>query len=306
MDTPAESTEDAGTIAAVRRFNRSFTQRIGVLDESFLSIGLPLAAARLLFEIGLDHDHGGVTVRELRARLGLDSGYVSRLLRQLEARELLELVGDGADARRRIVRLSVTGEAEWTLLDERSDGLVSALLGPLSGDERSALAQALTTADRLLGRASVSMELIDARSSSAREAMTAYFDELERRFDGGFDASGALDGDDGSFDPPAGCFVVLFDGDRPLGCGGVQRHDAVTGEVKRMWLHPGLRGLGLGRDLLDRLEREAVVLGCEAVVLDTNAVLSQALAMYAGAGYTAIERYNDNPYAHHWFRKELS
>lgn len=296
---------DRETIAVVRRFNRSFTQRIGVLDESFLSIGLPLAAARLLFEIGLEDQHGGVTVRELRGRLGLDSGYVSRLLRRLEARELLELSDDDADARRRIVRLSPTGQTEWRLLDRRSDSLVSALLGPLSGDQRSELAGALATAERLLGRASVSMKLVDARATSARDAMTAYFGELDRRFDGGFDASGAFDDDDGSFDPPTGCFVVLFNGDRPVGCGGLQRHDDLTGEIKRMWLHPELRGLGMGRDLLTRLETEATSLGYEAVVLDTNAALSQALAMYANAGYTPIERYNDNPYAHHWFRKQL-
>ena len=94
-----------------------------------------------------------------------------------------------------------------------------------------------------------------------------------------------------------------------VGCGGVQRielpgrngHRAL--EVKRMWIDPDWRGLGLGRRLLAHLEALAVARGARRIVLDTNERLSEAIAMYEAMGYEPTERYNDNPYAHHWFTK---
>lgn len=147
--------------------------------------------------------------------------------------------------------------------------------------------------------------VVAAESESARTAMRSYFAELDTRFDGGFDADGAFDDDAGIFDPPTGSFVVVLEADRIVGCGGVQRHDDETGEIKRMWVHSDMRGRGLGRRLLSHLEETTRELGYAAVVLDTNAVLAQAISLYESAGYEAIERYNDNPYAHHWFRKAL-
>ena len=151
----------------------------------------------------------------------------------------------------------------------------------------------------------VSFVVVSADSAAAREAMTSYFVELDHRFVGGFDAAGAFDDDSGIFDPPTGCFVAVFDDERVVGCGGVQQHDGHSGEIKRMWLHADRRGRGLGRQLLTHLEGEAAALGYTTVLLDTNAVLAQAISMYESAGYEAIDRYNDNPYAHHWFRKVL-
>ena len=147
--------------------------------------------------------------------------------------------------------------------------------------------------------------VVAADSDQARSAMKAYFAELDERFVDGFDVDGAFDDDAGIFDPPAGSFVIVLDGERVVGCGGVQRHDDHTGEIKRMWVDASMRGRGLGRRLLTRLEGETRTLGYSSVVLDTNAVLAQAISMYESAGYVAIERYNDNPYAHHWFRKAL-
>ena len=93
--------------------------------------------------------------------------------------------------------------------------------------------------------------------------------------------------------------------DEVAACGGVQRIDARTGEIKRMWVDPGWRGVGLGQRLLTLLEAAAVDHGWRRVVLDTNETLSEAIRMYERAGYQPIERYNDNPYAHHWFAKDL-
>ena len=152
----------------------------------------------------------------------------------------------------------------------------------------------------------VSFRVVDASSAEAVGAMRAYFAELDERFDGGFAIGSALDDAGASMNPPHGCFLVADRDGRVVGCGGLQRVDVSTVEIKRMWVDASVRGVGLGKRLLARLEAEAVALGAERVVLDTNRVLTQAIAMYTSAGYTLIERYNDNPYAHHWFAKPLT
>jgi GNAT superfamily N-acetyltransferase len=105
--------------------------------------------------------------------------------------------------------------------------------------------------------------------------------------------------------PPTGDFLVLRADADLVACGGIQQHTAVVGEIKRMWVDPEWRGCGLGVRLLTALERRAVELGYREVYLDTNAALTEAVAMYEGAGYRHIERYNDNPYAQVWFGKRL-
>src|ERR687883_696044 len=119
---------DAAMIAEVRRFNRLVTQRVGALDEQFLARDRPLGQSRLLWEIGAD----GCDTRTLRARLDLDSGYLSRLLRALESAGLVTTEASDEDGRVRFVRLSDEGRAERALLDRRSDELASRLLEPLS------------------------------------------------------------------------------------------------------------------------------------------------------------------------------
>lgn len=288
-------------IEVLRRFNRSHTQRVGALDESFLSTGRPLGPSRLLFEIGPD----GVRLLDLRRRLALDSGYLSRMLRGLEQEGLVATTADPADGRQRVVRLTTAGRREWRRLDRRSEALAQQLLAPLADRQRAELSAALSLADRLLRAATVTFDVVDARTPEARAAVTDYFAELAARFPGGFEAGDALDSDAVSFDAPDGAFVVASDGTDVVGCGGLLRLDATTAEIKRMWIHPQWRGVGLGRRLLAHLESVAVEKGRSTVVLDTNATLVEAIAMYQRAGYRAIDRYNDNPYAQRWFAKDL-
>jgi ribosomal protein S18 acetylase RimI-like enzyme len=107
--------------------------------------------------------------------------------------------------------------------------------------------------------------------------------------------------------PPTGVFLVARTVDGVVaGCGGVQSHVGDTAEIKRMWIDPASRGRGVGRRLLGELEAHSRDLGYVRVVLDTNATLVQAIAMYESAGYRPTERYNDNPYAQRWFVKELT
>lgn len=287
-------------IDVLRRFNRSFTQRIGALDESFLGSGRSLGLSRLLFEIG----ESGADVLELRERLGLDSGYLSRLLRQLEAEGLVEVGSHATDGRRRQVSLTDLGRNEWHRLDDDSDRAATMLLSPLSGRQQEEVATALGVVDRLLAAATITFDVADPAGEPAQAAMQAYFDELDRRFPTGFDAAGAAN-DIEALSPPQGTFLVVRSVTEAIGCGGVQALGPGVGEVKRMWIDPDWRGLGLARRLLTALEDHARRLGHHRIVLDTNSELAEAVALYESAGYEAVERYNDNPYAQRWFAKAL-
>src|SRR5437660_800704 len=123
---------DDALVGRVRRFNRTLTQRVGALDDGYLARGRPLGQARLLWEIG----PAGCEVRALRARLELDSGYLSRLLRALQSDGLVAVDVDGGDARVRRVRLTPAGLAERSELDRRSDELATSILAPLNGNQR--------------------------------------------------------------------------------------------------------------------------------------------------------------------------
>jgi len=114
------------------------------------------------------------------------------------------------------------------------------------------------------------------------------------------------------FTPPAGVFLVVEEGGEVIGCGGVRRIQRrpdtyeVRFEVKHLWLSPAARGRGAGRRLLEELERRAVEYGAEELVLDTNASLEAAGGLYRSSGFTAIEPYNTNPNATHWYGKRVA
>ena len=157
----------------------------------------------------------------------------------------------------------------------------------------------------------VTFHTVDPTSPLARAATAAYFAELDARFPGGFDAGSQSSKDAELLSAPAGAFVVALragDSGPALGCGGVQTiaaPDVTYGEIKRMWVSPDARGMGLGSRLLRHLEELAAALGHRVVRLDTNDSLIEAIGLYRRAGYAEIERYNDNPYARHFFEKRL-
>lgn len=154
--------------------------------------------------------------------------------------------------------------------------------------------------------ADVTFDVVDPRSVEARSAIDQYFVELDARFATGFDPGpGGAAADADTLRAPTGVFVLARSADGTVGCGGLITIDRTTAEIKRMWVHSGRRGEGLGKRLLAHLEGVAAQLGHRRVVLDTNESLAEAIAMYTRSGYHPIERYNDNPYAHHWFAKDL-
>ena len=158
----------------VRRFNRIVTERIGALNEDFLGRERPLGEARLLWGIGLK----GCEVRLLRARLGLDSGYLSRLLRSLEGAGLVEVTAGAGDRRTRVARLTTAGRRERGALDQRSDERAQSLLAPLSPRQREQLVAAMHRVERLLISASVQITNLDPEHPDARHCLAEYVAEL--------------------------------------------------------------------------------------------------------------------------------
>jgi GNAT superfamily N-acetyltransferase/DNA-binding MarR family transcriptional regulator len=292
---------DAPLITQVRRFNRTVTQRVGALDDEFLARDRPLGQARLLWEIGPD----GADLRSLRARLDLDSGYLSRLLRALEADGLAAVDSSGQDGRVRTARLTSRGLAERAELDRRADDAAASILRPLSASQRNRLAAAMAEVERLLVASAVEVDVRDPGDPAARACVRAYFDELGRRFDRGFDPARSLPAEDRELIPPAGLFLVATLHSDAVGCGGLKFHDGAPAEIKRMWVAPAARGLGLGRRLLTELEAHAVARGVSVLRLETNGTLAEAISLYRTSGYREVAAFSDEPYAHHWFEKAL-
>lgn len=286
-------------ITLVRRFNQVMMRRINALHASTLSSDRPLAEARLLLAIGRE----GGTVRCLRERLGLDSGYLSRILRSLEQQGLVRSRPDDSDARVRQVALTPQGEAALAALDSRAREQAGLLLEPLSASQRRRLLAAMAEVEGFLRASAVTIELADPAGHEAQACIAAYFDELRDRLDGGFEPSRSTPADPDGLVPPAGWFLLARAEGRAIGCAALRVTGPAVGEIKRMWVAPSVRGLGIAQRLLDSLERQAVAAGLDTLQLDTNQVLTEARALYARNGYQEIAAYNSNPYAHYWFEK---
>jgi GNAT superfamily N-acetyltransferase len=142
-------------------------------------------------------------------------------------------------------------------------------------------------------------------AGAARLLMAEYMEEIERRLGAPFDRAQYPDPAPGELEPPRGILLVAFDGDEPVGSGAVRVIGPRVAEIKRMYVAPRARGRGLGRRLLQELERGAVELGCRTVRLDTMAAMGEAGALYRSAGYEPIADYNGNPLAAVWMERAL-
>lgn len=283
----------------VRSFNRAVTQRIGALNDSFLGRGRSLGESRLLYEIG----PGGAEVRDLRAKLGLDSGYVSRLLRALERQGLVSARPVADDGRVRRAALTAKGRREVGELDRLSEAYANSVLAPLSAVQRDALVAAMATVERLMRASAVRIVAEAPESGEARWCFDRYFAELKGRFETGFDPAKSISAEDRELTPPAGVLVIARLDGRPIGCGALKVKGGGVGEVKRMWVSPDARGLGVGRRILEELEARAPGFGLATLRLETNKSLAEAQALYRSCGYIEVPPFNDEPYADHWFEK---
>jgi DNA-binding MarR family transcriptional regulator/GNAT superfamily N-acetyltransferase len=288
-------------LPTIRSFYRTLTLRVGVFTDRFLGRERPLAQSRLLFEIG----SSGADVRELRARLDLDSGYLSRLLRSLEANGLIAVAPLESDLRSRRAALTAAGLAELEALDQLGDRFAAGTLEPLSEAERARLVAAMAEVERLLNLSFTRISAEDPDGSDAKWCLDQYFEELSERFAEGFDAAKSIPADADDLRPPRGAFLVARLDGRPVGCGAVKVAEPGVGSIKRMWVSPQLRGVGVGRRLLQALEAEAAALGITRLRLETNRSLDEAQALYRRNGYREVAAFNDDPYADFWFEKTV-
>ena len=292
---------DAAAIEHVRRFNRTVTERVGALSDHFLGRALPLGQARLLWEIGPE----GADVRALRSRLALDSGYLSRLLRALERQGLVVVEASRGDGRVRRARLTRAGRAERALLDRRAEAAARGVLESLGPAQRQRLVAAMVEVERLLDASLVEIAPADPAGPEARYCIGQYFAELDVRFDAGFDPAAGIPAHADEMRPPRGVLLIARRRGRALGCAGLKLHGRAPAEIKRMWVAPAARGLGLGRRLLEAIEGHARAAGARVLHLETNRSLSEAIALYERSGFREVPAFNDEPYAHHWFEKRL-
>jgi len=286
-------------VARFRRFSRAVTAEVGALDSSFLGRGRPLGSARVLNAIG----RGREDVAGIRDYLGLDSGLMSRLLRGLEAEGLVETVAHAGDARRRVVVLTKAGRAEFQAYEELSDARAAAVLS--RHPHPQALLSAMDLVASAFGRDRIILKEMDPQGEEARYCLGEYYAELTRRFEEGFEVSRSRDPDAKDMRRPRGAFLVALSDGLPLGCAGLKGSGGQVAEVKRVWVSPAARGLGLAHRLMAAVEEAARSLKITTLRLDTNRALPEAISLYRNSGWTEIDRFNDDPYPDFFFEKRL-
>ncbi len=197
------------------------------------------------------------------------------------------------------------------MIDRRSDKRAASLLEPLSAEQRERLVAAMRDVERLLTAASVEITHIDPEHADAKYCLAEYVAELNRRARERhtyrvFDPAVGASAHPHELRHPAGAFFVAYLHGNAVGCGGVKHHRDAPAEIKRMWIAPHARGLGLGRRLLDTLEACACEGGSRVAHIETSAVSAEALSLYRSSGWVEVPRFNDEPFADHWFEKRLT
>jgi ribosomal protein S18 acetylase RimI-like enzyme len=202
--------------------------------------------------------------------------------------------------------LTRAGKAKLAELDGKSNDGAESWLAPLSAANQARLQAAMAEVERLLKASEIVVRLEDPGSAVATWCLEQFFRELGGRFEGGFDPDRTKPAGAEEMTPPRGCFLVATLPDQPVGCGGLKLDPkSGIGEIKRMWVSPDVRGLGVGRRLLDALEGRARESGVELLRLETNRSLVEAQALYRTSGYTETRLFDDEPYAHLAFEKRL-
>jgi DNA-binding MarR family transcriptional regulator len=286
--------------ARFRRFARAVTTEVGALDSSFLGRGRPLGAARVLNAIG----HGRTNIAEIRAFLRLDSGLMSRLLRGLEGEGLIVTSSSADDARCRKVSLTAAGKQEFQVYETISNERAEALLS--RHNNSAALLAALDLVASALAREQIEIHVADPREDISRYCLERYYEELKSSFADGFDVARSRDPHPDQMISPRGSFLVAMSDGLPIGCVGVKGVGDGVAEIKRLWVSPAARGLGLAYRLMEEAENIARSLSIKTLRLDTNRALSAALHLYQRLNWTAIKPFNDDPYADFFFEKQIA
>ena len=289
-------------VEAIRRFNRLFTRRIGVLREGLLHSSYSLTEARVLFELANREE---LTASELVRELGLDPGYMSRTLGGLERQGLVEKVRSETDGRRRILSLTAEGEEAFKVLDSRSREEVSEMLGGLSEEEQRLLLEAMRTIEGIFEKGLKFSEPFVLRPHEPGDmgwvvhrhgvlyageyGWDERFEALVARIVANF-----IDG----FDPKKErCWIAEMGGER-VGCVFVVKASDTVAKLRLLLVEPEARGVGLGSRLVEECIRFARNRGYEKLTLWTNSVLDAARHIYEEHGFVLVEEEEHHSFGH--------
>lgn len=291
----------AQRVAAVRGFNRFYTNIIGVLGEGLLRTPYSLAEARVIFELA---QRGRTEVTELRRSLDLDAGYLSRILARFAADGLITRERSTSDGRRQIVALSDSGRAAFAVLDSRSAEDVGALLGRLTAEQQRRLIGAMETIRALLG-ATPKPPAVELRPLAPGDVGwvvhrhgVLYAEEYG--WDETFEALVArilADYVDNRDPRRESAWIAEVDG-APVGCVFCMRRDEETAQLRLLLVEPGARGSGVGGRLLEECIQFARQAGYRRMMLWTNDVLTDARRLYERAGFTLTKEEKHHSYGH--------
>jgi DNA-binding MarR family transcriptional regulator/GNAT superfamily N-acetyltransferase len=301
MPTNANSTNEAEQVSAMREFNRFYTTRLGLLRRRHLDGEFSLTEARILYEIGSNPE---LTATSLRNTLGLDAGYISRLLTLLTKRKLVRQAASKEDGREKLLTLSHAGAKKLAQLNEQSALQIQEMLWPLSASDRETLIKSLSKVRSILS---------EAQKPAARVVRLAEADDdASRLLEEYYEAVGVIQRDTPEaiqevIGAASSGMWVAYLGGKAVGCVMLRRLSSIpfAGECKRLYVRPEARGKGLADALLDAQEAFARSKGLQWIYLDSYDDLKTAIALYRKRGYIACERYNDNPQATVFLRKNI-
>ncbi len=285
----------------VRRFNRFYTRQIGLLHEHLHDSPFSLTEARILYELA---HRCALTNSDLCSELGLDPGYLSRVVAGFEKQGLIEKSRSPTDGRAVQLTLTPTGRDSYQPLNLASQGEISAMLEKLSVPEQQLLVDAMHRIESLLGERTASYLLRDPRPGDmgwivhrhGRLYAQEYGWNLEFEALVAEIAAAYVRTHDPAWER---CWIAEQNG-RVVGSIFVVREDDTTAKLRLLYVEPDARGLGIGRRLVQECLRFARMAGYRKMVLWTNSVLTGARRIYAQEGFQMIEEE-----AHHSFGKDL-
>ena len=280
-------------VAAVRAFNRFYTRKLEVLDQHLLKSPFSLSEARVLYELA---HRGDLAAKAIGLELGLDAGYLSRIMQKFDEDGLISRKPLPSDRRQYQLGLTAKGRAAFAKLERTSQEHVGTMLGPLSGDDRSRLLGAMGTIERLLGERHAAFPpaiLRDPRpgdmgyvvqSHGALYASEYGFDasfealvaEIAAKFITSFDAARER------------CWIADIDG-RPVGSVFLVRHDDEAAKLRLLLVEPSARGQGLGQRLVAECVSFARACGYRRITLWTQSILVAARKIYQDAGFALVK-----------------
>lgn len=294
----------ASTIAAVRAFTRFYTRQIGLLDEGLHRSAFSLTEARVLYELA---HRDGLTASDLVRDLGLDAGYLSRMLKKFEADGLVERAVHAADARQSVIALTARGGKAFAPLNESSQKQVLALLEGLPGRESERLVRAMETVQRLMGARQQRSDPYVLRPLRVGDIgwithRQGILYAQEYGWDGTYEALVAeiLAAFVRNFDPESeAAWVAELDGEVVGSIFAVKKSDTMA-KLRLLYVEPSARGLGIGRRLVDECIAFARAKNYQTLTLWTNDVLVSARRIYQSAGFVLADEEK-----HHAFGKDL-